>query len=161
MGPGNELADERSAISVRAMIPSDVTSLLSILQESPEASLWTESGILEFAALGMALVAEQNGAVAGFLIGRAAADEFEILNMAVARAWRRRGIAGLLVTEALRRARTSGARRAHLEVRASNRAAIGLYERHGFAPSGRRGEYYQHPPEDALLFTVELRSAQD
>ena len=51
------------------MIPRDVPSVLSILRESPEASLWTENGILESAGAGMALVAEQEGAVAGFMIG--------------------------------------------------------------------------------------------
>ena len=148
-------------IPIRRMIVSDGPAVLSILRESPEASLWSEEAIAESAVRGMAWVAEQDGVVAGFLIGRAVADEFEILNMAVSRAHRRRGIAGELVREALRCPQMAGARRAHLEVRASNQAAIALYVRHGFQPSGRRGQYYQHPAEDALLFTLEWKSTEN
>jgi ribosomal-protein-alanine N-acetyltransferase len=134
------------------MISSDAPNVLSILQESPEASLWPENGILESASHGMAWVAEQDGGVAGFLIGRVVADEFEILNMAVARAYRRRGIGGQLVRQALESSRMAGAKQAHLEVRASNEGAISLYMRYGFRQYGRRVGYYQ--------FTVEISSMQ-
>jgi ribosomal-protein-alanine N-acetyltransferase len=39
----------------------------------------------------------------------------------------------------------------YLEVRASNSAAISLYEKVGFRPYGRRKRYYSHPTEDAIL----------
>lgn len=153
-----------SIIVIRGMISSDTPAVMSILRESPEASLWSEKSIFESAILGTSWgtswVAEQDGCVAGFLIGRGVADEFEILNMAVARAQRRRGIAGQLVHEALLSARKAGAKRAYLEVRASNESAISLYARHGFTQSGRRERYYESPPEDALLFTVEMNSTQ-
>ncbi len=45
----------------------------------------------------------------------------------------------------------------HLEVRASNRAAIGLYNSFGFNESGRRQRYYSDPIEDAVLMTCDLR----
>ena len=38
-----------------------------------------------------------------------------------------------------------------LEVRASNRKAIGLYEKCGFAVKGRRPRYYDDAKEDALI----------
>jgi len=44
-----------------------------------------------------------------------------------------------------------GAGRVHLEVRASNRAALGLYHGEGFVLVGRRRGYYRKPPEDGLL----------
>jgi ribosomal-protein-alanine N-acetyltransferase len=157
MYPRGESDKSSSAVPIRGMISADAPAVLSILQESPEASLWSENGILESAIHGMAWVAEQDGGVAGFLIGRVVADEFEILNMAVARAHRHRGIASQLVQEALQSSRMAAARHAHLEVRASNEAAIALYRRHGFRQYGRRVQYYQYPPEDALLFTVEMR----
>ncbi len=161
MGSGSEPAKGSSIISVRGMIPPDVLAVFSILQESPEASRWSERSLLESVAQGGTWVAEVEGGVAGFLIGRVAADEFEILNMAVARDHRRCGIGGQLLSHALQHARISGAGRAYLEVRASNQAAIGLYERHGFAGGGRRERYYQHPPEDALLFTLEWKSTEE
>jgi ribosomal-protein-alanine N-acetyltransferase len=92
----------------------------------------------------------------GFLVGKIAADEFEILNLAVAIAYRRRKVAGRLIEEALHSCKMVGVRRAHLEVRASNEAAIALYVRHGFSACGRRPKYYRNPVEDAILLSAEL-----
>jgi ribosomal-protein-alanine N-acetyltransferase len=144
-----------SGNGIRAMSQSDVAALFSILAESPEASMWSEASLLESFSSGSAWVAERDGRVVGFLIGRVAADEFEILNVAVARSHRRGGIASALVKAALELSRTAGARRAYLEVRASNEAAIALYVRHEFCISGRRVRYYQHPVEDAMVFSRE------
>jgi ribosomal-protein-alanine N-acetyltransferase len=44
-----------------------------------------------------------------------------------------------------------GARRATLEVRESNTAALQLYERLGFHVAARRPGYYTNPSEDALI----------
>lgn len=96
-------------------------------------------------------MAELDGSLAGILTGRVAADEFEILNLAVGRAWRRRGAATELVTEALARARSAGAKQVYLEVRASNDGALRLYFQMGFRECGRRAGYYRDPVEDAVL----------
>lgn len=136
---------------VRPMSQSDVAAAHRILMESPEASIWSVEGLRESISWGTALVAELDGSVAGILVGRAAADEFEILNVAVARAWRRRGTATMLIRAAMERARNAGAKQVHLEVRASNRAAIALYEGMGFRECGRRPNYYRDPVEDAVL----------
>jgi ribosomal protein S18 acetylase RimI-like enzyme len=50
----------------------------------------------------------------------------------------------------------SGAQRVFLEVRRSNAAAIGLYERSGFRPVGVRRGYYASPREDALTMALEV-----
>jgi ribosomal-protein-alanine N-acetyltransferase len=94
--------------------------------------------------------------VLGYIVARRAADEVEILNIVVAGASRRRGVGGLLLERALAAARAGGARRAFLEVRESNRAAIGLYQRHYFIGVGRRAMYYANPAEDALLFSRQI-----
>jgi ribosomal-protein-alanine acetyltransferase len=138
---------------IRRMSSKDAAHAATILKESPEASPWSVRDILEFAGIGMGWVAELEGRVCGFLIGRAVADEFEILNMAVEQAHRRRGIANQLVKVAIEWSGSAGARTAHLEVRASNSAALSLYGRNGFVPSGRRARYYQNPVEDAILLT--------
>jgi [ribosomal protein S18]-alanine N-acetyltransferase len=160
MSSRGEPARDTTIVLVRPMVASDSAAVLAILQESPEASPWSECAILESAGHAAAWVAEQGGALAGFLIGRVVADEFEILNMAVARAHRRRGIAGQLVQKALRSAGMAGGKRAHLEVRASNEAAISVYRRQGFKQYGRRVQYYQYPPEDACLFSFEISSME-
>ena len=59
-----------------------------------------------------------------------------------------------LLLELIRRAIAHGADSITLEVRASNTAALALYRRFGFAPSGVRKDYYKDPVEDALILWV-------
>ena len=56
-----------------------------------------------------------------------------------------------LMLELARRAIARGSDSITLEVRASNNAALALYRRFGFAPSGVRKDYYKDPTEDALV----------
>ena len=83
-------------------------------------------------------------------------DEAHIGTLAVHPAWRRCGLGEKLLTALLRQARELGALSATLEVRASNRAALTLYGKHGFAEVGRRKHYYHDNGEDALLLTARL-----
>lgn len=78
----------------------------------------------------------------GFLIGRAVADEAEILTLAVDPNARRRGVATKLVQGFLAEAKTHGAASVFLEVAATNDTAISLYLQAGFAKVGRRRGYY-------------------
>jgi ribosomal protein S18 acetylase RimI-like enzyme len=96
----------------------------------------------------LALVARAPDPV-GFALARGAAQELEVLLVVVAPHARRRGIGRALVAALLAAA---GAQRAHLEVRASNRGAIALYERAGFVASGLRKRYYADA-EDALTMS--------
>jgi [ribosomal protein S18]-alanine N-acetyltransferase len=153
--PGENL-DASSIVKVREMMASDVPALSWILKESPEASGWSEGSLAESAQSGTAWVAEQEGRVIGFLIGRGVADEFEILNMAVALSCRRRGVATRILKTMAAWLETSATRRVYLEVRESNEAAMALYVHHGFNPCGRRVRYYQYPQEDAIVFSRDL-----
>ena len=116
---------------------------------------WSEASIRE--SIGMpwmfTWVAEDPaGAVIGYAFCREIAGESELLNLAVAPALRRSGVGARLLAAALDWARDRGARETFLEVRASNRAAIALYEREGFRAVGRRPGYYEAPAEDAILY---------
>jgi ribosomal-protein-alanine N-acetyltransferase len=148
--PGEKISNS-SAVTVRRMSASDVSAALSILEESPGAAAWSSGSLLESVSSGTAWAAELDGLVAGILIGRVAADEFEILNLAVGKMCRRRGVATRLVNVALENARTAGARQAYLEVRVSNEGGIAFYARIGFLVCGRRPNYYRNPVEDAVL----------
>ena len=88
--------------------------------------------------------------IAGYVVSWLIAGELEILNVAVAPAWRRRGIAAWMLTKLLRRASDQGMTKAFLEVRSGNSAAISLYQQFGFRVIGRRRGYYADG-EDALL----------
>jgi ribosomal-protein-alanine N-acetyltransferase len=147
---GEKTWDSRS-VSVRRMMPSDAPQALVLLEESPEASLWSRPSLEESVTQGIGWVAEAKGAVAGFLIGRAAADEFEILNLAVGKKFRRNGMASRLIETCLETARAAGVAKIFLEVRASNLAGIELYAKMGFRRAGQRKKYYRDPIEDAVL----------
>ena len=142
------------AVIIRRMSTSDASAAHSILKESPEASIWSTESLLESVSQGIAWAAELDGGVAGILIGRVAADEFEILNLAVGKTCRRRGIATQLVGFALEFARRAGVRRTYLEVRASNAGGIAFYKRMGFRDCGRRANYYREPLEDAVQLVL-------
>ena len=78
-------------------------------------------------------------------------DELHINTLAVSPAHRRQGLATRLLRDVMAEAALEGARRATLEVRESNTAALGLYAGLGFRVAARRREYYTNPPEDALI----------
>jgi ribosomal-protein-alanine N-acetyltransferase len=102
------------------------------------------------------LVAEQDGALAGYAGMHGVLDEGYITNVATAPAFRRRGVAGALLTALIAHARTLSLAFLTLEVRVSNAPAVALYEKHGFVPVGVRRQYYRVPREDALLMTKYL-----
>jgi ribosomal-protein-alanine N-acetyltransferase len=90
----------------------------------------------------------------GFLLGRSAAGEAEILTLAVDPAARRQGTGRALVADFLAEARARGAERAFLEVAADNAAAAALYRQAGFAEAGRRRGYFAAPGRAAVDATV-------
>jgi ribosomal-protein-alanine N-acetyltransferase len=80
--------------------------------------------------------------LAGFIISRMAADEAEILSVAVASAYRGRSVAHALLRYHLGRLAALGVRSVFLEVDEGNDPALRLYRRAGFAEVGRRTGYY-------------------
>ena len=78
----------------------------------------------------------------GFVVARVAADEAEILTLAVAASHRRRGEGRALMQAAMREAAARGAGAMYLEVAETNVPARGLYDALGFAVVGRRPHYY-------------------
>ena len=66
------------------------------------------------------------------------------------------GYGKMLLEECEEEARRRGAEILRLEVRRSNEAARGLYEKAGFTVTGERKNYYREPPEDALLMEKAL-----
>ncbi|MCR5664622.1 MAG: ribosomal protein S18-alanine N-acetyltransferase [Oscillospiraceae bacterium] len=107
------------------------------------------------------LVAEdsENGELLGYVSMTHVLDEGYISNVAVDPACRREGVGSALIEELLRRAGELELSFVTLEVRESNAPAVGLYERFGFRPVGRRKNYYEAPREDALLMTVFLKGS--
>jgi len=94
--------------------------------------------------------------VLGYICVWVVRDEMQIANLAVHPSWRRKGIARVLLSHALRFGSQRQARRAFLEVRASNVAAQRLYQSFGFQVVGFRKGYYQFPPEHALVMALDI-----
>ena len=94
----------------------------------------------------------------GFTLLQSAADETEILLLAVIPSARRRGIGRNLVRRALDSARADGITACHLEVAANNTAALALYKGLGFERVGQRPGYYRrlNSLEDALIMRCRL-----
>ena len=80
--------------------------------------------------------------MAGFIMSRIAADEAEILSVAVGKSWRGRGIAGRLLSLHLRRLAGAGVTTVFLEVGEANDPATALYFHAGFTEVSRRANYY-------------------
>ena len=80
-----------------------------------------------------------------------ALDEGQIINVAVHPKHRRKGIGAAIVAALIEEGEGRGLCELSLEVRASNEAAIGLYEAFGFSVEGVRKRFYRHPAEDGLV----------
>ncbi len=105
-----------------------------------------------------ARVAELEGALAGYLVAWLGAGTGHLGNLAVAPAYRRRGIARRLLEDLFARARQLAATHLTLEVRVSNFAAQRLYREYGFRLAGLRRGYYRDTGEDAIILEWRARA---
>ena len=122
----------------------------------PEAERWgTDAMVLQLGLPGAFGLIDPAG---GFLLARVAADEAEVLTLAVAPGVRRQGRALALLHDAAARAHAAGARAMFLEVSMTNDPARALYAAAGFAEVGRRRRYYADA-SDALVLRRALTAA--
>jgi ribosomal-protein-alanine N-acetyltransferase len=81
-------------------------------------------------------------------------DETHICTIAVHPRWQGRGLGELLMASLLDQSMSLGVRRARLEVRVSNSAALELYLKYGFEIVSQRKRYYTDNDEDAYIMTT-------
>ena len=123
---------------IRPARPEDLSAIAAIQQKCPEAAPWDPTGY-------DVLVEELDNQVVGFLVTRTIIEgESEVLNLAVAPEYRRRGIARHLLQHVLRDT-------FFLEVRESNAAAREFYKSLGFQEVGTRPEYYPDSLECGIV----------
>lgn len=89
----------------------------------------------------------------GYLLLMRAADEGEILRIAVSPAYKRRGVADAMMRALEIWSCSHGIRSVYLEVRADNDPAIALYRKNGFQVQGIRKRYYHDPVCDAVIMS--------
>jgi [ribosomal protein S18]-alanine N-acetyltransferase len=154
-----EVIGDGNSLCVAPCRIGDLGAIAGILRLSPEAAPWSEGSLFETfqKCPDSILLARQNQQIAGFVIGRRAADEGEILNLAVRPERRRRGVGRELVQALLKSFTEKGQVRVFLEVRESNVAGICFYGSLGFQQVGRRTDYYCNPTEAALVFALTTR----
>ncbi|MBV9782503.1 MAG: GNAT family N-acetyltransferase [Acidisphaera sp.] len=95
----------------------------------------------------------------GMLLAQAAAEDAEVLTLAVAGWARRRGLGRALLRAAMVQAAARGATAMFLEVADDNRAARALYAACGFAEVGRRRRYYPGGGDALVLRATLTRDA--
>ena len=140
------------------MIPPDLEAV-SAIENASFSSPWSAGSIID--AIGrhgyITRVAAAGDQIDGYIIAIQLAGEGQLLDIAVHPEQRRRWIGGGLMEELLRIMMEQGCRVLYLEVRASNIAAIRLYEKFGFTKISTRKGYYKNPVEDALIMKLEIK----
>ena len=102
------------------------------------------------------IAAERSGEIlAGYAVGRVAADEGEVFRIAVHPDFRRRHIAEKLLTELHEKMRARGAAKSFLEVKSRNAPAIALYEKQGYQKIALRKNYYND--DDAIIYELNIK----
>ena len=173
-------------VKVRAAIPEDIPRIIEVERLAPTAAHWNEEQYrLAIDRVGdlpgrLVLVMEseeslgvevntptlsqnrrqgwgnRQGALAGFLVARHVAKEWELENIVVAPEFRGQGIGTRLIDALFARACETGSSAVFLEVRQSNTGARRLYQNAGFREVGQRKLYYSNPPEDAIVYCRDI-----
>jgi [ribosomal protein S18]-alanine N-acetyltransferase len=134
-------------VTIRPATAADLDAVVELEVSCLGADAWSrglvEQGIAAALPTVSYLVAEVDGVVVGHAVVSAAGDDAELQRIAVDPRYRRRGLAGELLTAVESRAAADGATRLLLEVREDNTTAAAFYESRGFVEVGRRRGYYR------------------
>lgn len=146
------IAEDRPIITrlLAPVAPGDRAAVLA-LESASFSTPWPPAsfdGLLESPVTQVYVARVPEAGIVAFCACWVIDDEVHINTLAVDERFRRRGIALALMREVLAR---TNARRATLEVRRSNAAALALYAKLGFAVTAERRRYYRNPEEDALI----------
>ena len=147
-----------STLTVEPMRPEDLDEVLAI-ERASFSMPWSRGAFLyeiQQNRVARCRVMRDAGEIVGYLCLWEIADEIHVTNVAVHPTRRRQGIARSLLSGLLGEAQARDIRLLVLEVRPSNREAIGLYESFGFRVTGRRRGYYYDTGEDALVMETRL-----
>ena len=139
------------------------TAQIAALEAACFSDPWPESILQQELEnpLSLWLCAMDGDTVAGYVGSQSVLGEADMMNLAVAPAYRRRGVARALLAalEQALDARQVGS--LCLEVRAGNAPAIALYTACGYRQVGLRPGYYRHPREDALILKKPWRRSNE
>ncbi len=150
---------EPDRFGVRPMTPDDLDAVMAIetaIYDHP----WTRGIFRDCLRVGYdCQVYVEDGELLAYCVLSLAVHEAHVLTVCVHPARQGQGLGRMLMNMMIHKARRAGAETILLEVRPSNRRAIGLYHSLGFNEVGLRPDYYPAPQgrEDALVMARSLR----
>ena len=121
------------------------------------ADKWSENSVLAHIKNKKVILLRFGETLLGYCIFMTAADEGEILRIAVDKRLRGAGLGKKLLSGVLCEMKEDGIGEVFLEVRSGNESAIALYKSVGFQEIGIRKGYYRDNGEDAKLFKLEIK----
>ena len=149
-------------LELRRLDAADLDLVEAIERESyrtPWSRSMFDAELRKPSSLALGAFAEDD-ALVGYAFVSRYVDAWHVMNVAVADAFRRRGIASALLGRLFEVTESDSRRGYTLEGRVSNVGAIQLYERLGFEPRGIRRGYYTDNREDALIMWREPASSE-
>jgi [ribosomal protein S18]-alanine N-acetyltransferase len=147
----SELTQE---VEVRRLAYSDLPAVISIERRSFPTPWSLAMFVLELSKpSGICLAARAGDQLAGYVVCSRYDQVWHLMNIAVAPEHRGSGVAGRLMRQLIEE--SQGTLPFTLEVRVSNKRAIGMYEHFGFRSAGVRPRYYHDNGEDALIMWLD------
>jgi ribosomal-protein-alanine N-acetyltransferase len=149
-----EPSDVTQEVGVRKLAYGDLPAVISIERRSFPTPWSLAMFVLELSKpSGICLAASAGDQLLGYVICSRYDQVWHLMNIAIAPDHRGTGVAGRLMRRLVEEA--GGKLPFTLEVRVSNRGAIGMYERYGFRSAGVRPRYYHDNGEDALIMWLD------
>ena len=147
-----EMAESALETQISPLLPGDQLQLVDLYAGATGPSL-DFLITLQQHPTGCCWLLRQEACVVGASWFTYVKGEAELIDFVIAPSQRRQGLGLILLKGCLRRLRADSIASCHLEVRRSNCAAIGLYQKAGFVIVGQRANYYrgQDEAEDAIL----------
>ncbi len=134
----------------------DVEAIVSldqeVLQTNWHEKLYAESIVLKDT---QSLVLDHEGRLIGFLIYRNIGGDFEIIQLALNKAYQRQGLASMMIDYMIQDAQSSHIEFIYLEVEMDNLPALNLYKKYGFEVIHQRKNYYGQG-QDAIVMRKEM-----
>jgi [ribosomal protein S18]-alanine N-acetyltransferase len=136
-------------VTVRPATVDDAPAVARLEAELFGADAWSPDGVRSelSAEHRIAVVAEVDGAVAGYVVVMDVGDTVDLLRIGVHASYRRRGLARELLAAV-------AADRMLLEVGAGNEAALAFYAAEGFVEIDRRRRYYRDGSDAVVMQRV-------